>query len=326
MSQPIQLSGTFEPHHEGKRLVQVLAEMFTDYSRTRIKEWILDGKVQLDGKVCALPKEKVMDGQTVEIVTELAEDTRWQAQDIPLNIVYEDEHLLVIDKPAGLVVHPGAGTPDGTVLNALLHRYPEIAEVPRAGIVHRLDKETTGLMVVAKTIPAQIRLVYALQKRRITREYEAIVAGHMTAGGTVDEPISRHSTQRTMMAVNPMGKPAITHYRVAERFRAHTRLRCRLETGRTHQIRVHMAHINHALVGDPVYGGRLRPIRNASIELSDFLRTFRRQALHATMLRLVHPITGEEMEWHSPLPEDMVQLIEVLRLDSAEHPDDIVWV
>lgn len=326
MSQPIQLSGTFEPHHEGKRLDQVLAEMFTDYSRTRIKEWILDGKVQLDGKVCALPKEKVMDGQTVEIVTELAEDTRWQAQDIPLNIVYEDEHLLVIDKPAGLVVHPGAGTPDGTVLNALLHRYPEIAEVPRAGIVHRLDKETTGLMVVAKTIPAQIRLVYALQKRRITREYEAIVVGHMTAGGTVDEPISRHSTQRTMMAVNPMGKPAITHYRVAERFRAHTRLRCRLETGRTHQIRVHMAHINHALVGDPVYGGRLRPIRNASVELSDFLRTFRRQALHATMLRLVHPITGEEMEWHSPLPEDMVQLIEVLRLDSAEHPDDIVWV
>ena len=326
MSQPIQLSGTFEPHHEGKRLDQVLAEMFTDYSRTRIKEWILDGKVQLDGKVCALPKEKVMDGQTVEIVTELAEDTRWQAQDIPLNIVYEDEHLLVIDKPAGLVVHPGAGTPDGTVLNVLLHRYPEIAEVPRAGIVHRLDKETTGLMVVAKTIPAQIRLVYALQKRRITREYEAIVVGHMTAGGTVDEPISRHSTQRTMMAVNPMGKPAITHYRVAERFRAHTRLRCRLETGRTHQIRVHMAHINHALVGDPVYGGRLRPIRNASIELSDFFLSFRRQALHATMLRLVHPITGEEMEWHSPLPEDMVQLIEVLRLDSAEHPDDIVWV
>ena len=246
--------------------------------------------------------------------------------EIPADIVYEDEHLLVIDKPAGLVVHPGAGTPDGTVLNALLHRYPEIADVPRAGIVHRLDKETTGLMVVAKTIPTQIRLVAALQKRRITREYEAIVVGHMTAGGTVDEPISRHSTQRTMMAVNPMGKPAVTHYRVAERFRAHTRLRCRLETGRTHQIRVHMAHINPALVGDPVYGGRLRPIRNASVELSDFLRTFRRQALHATMLRLVHPITGEEMEWHSPIPDDMVQLIEVLRLDSAEHPDDIVWV
>lgn len=326
MSQSIELKGTVEPHQTGKRLDAVLAELFTDYSRTRLKDWVLEGHVLLDGKVCQLPKEKVMEGQLVEITTEVAEDTRWQAQDIPLNIVYEDEHLLVIDKPAGLVVHPGAGTPDGTVLNALLHRYPEIAEVPRAGIVHRLDKETTGLMVVAKTIPAQIRLVYALQKRRITREYEAIVVGHMTAGGSVNEPISRHSTQRTMMAVNPMGKPAMTHYRVAERFRAHTRLRLRLETGRTHQIRVHMSHINHALVGDPVYGGRLRPVRNASKELSDFLRTFRRQALHATMLRLIHPITGEEMEWHSPIPADMVELIDVLRIDSEEHPDDIVWI
>ncbi len=326
MSQSIELKGTVEPHQTGKRLDAVLAELFTDYSRTRLKDWVLEGHVLLDGKVCQLPKEKVMEGQLVEITTEVAEDTRWQAQDIPLNIVYEDEHLLVIDKPAGLVVHPGAGTPDGTVLNALLHRYPEIAEVPRAGIVHRLDKETTGLMVVAKTIPAQIRLVYALQKRRITREYEAIVVGHMTAGGSVNEPISRHSTQRTMMAVNPMGKPAMTHYRVAERFRAHTRLRLRLETGRTHQIRVHMSHINHALVGDPVYGGRLRPVRNASKELSDFLRTFRRQALHATMLRLIHPITGEEMEWHSPIPADMVELIDVLRIDSEEHPDDIGWI
>lgn len=326
MSQSIELKGTVEPHQTGKRLDAVLAELFTDYSRTRLKDWVLEGHVLLDGKVCQLPKEKVMEGQLIEITTEVAEDTRWQAQDIPLNIVYEDEHLLVIDKPAGLVVHPGAGTPDGTVLNALLHRYPEIAEVPRAGIVHRLDKETTGLMVVAKTIPAQIRLVYALQKRRITREYEAIVVGHMTAGGSVNEPISRHSTQRTMMAVNPMGKPATTHYRVAERFRAHTRLRLRLETGRTHQIRVHMSHINHALVGDPVYGGRLRPVRNASKELSDFLRTFRRQALHATMLRLIHPITGEEMEWHSPIPADMVELIDVLRIDSEEHPDDIVWI
>lgn len=326
MSQSIELMGTVAPEQAGKRLDQVLAELFSDYSRTRIKEWVLDGKVLLDGNICRLPKEKVMEGQQLEIVTEIAEDTRWQAQDVPLNVVFEDEHLLVIDKPEGLVVHPGAGTPDGTVLNGLLYRYPELAEVPRAGIVHRLDKDTTGLMVVAKTIPTQIRLVAALQKRRITREYEAIVVGHMTGGGSVSEPISRHSTQRTMMAVNPMGKPATTHYRVAERFRAHTRLRLRLETGRTHQIRVHMSHINHPLVGDPVYGGRLRPIRNASKELSDYLRTFRRQALHATMLRLVHPITGEEMEWHSPVPEDMVELINVLRIDSEEHPDDIVWI
>lgn len=326
MSQSIELMGTVAPEQAGKRLDQVLAELFSDYSRTRIKEWVLDGKVLVDGNICRLPKEKVMEGQQLEIVTEIAEDTRWQAQNVLLNVVFEDEHLLVIDKPEGLVVHPGAGTPDGTVLNGLLYRYPELAEVPRAGIVHRLDKDTTGLMVVAKTIPTQIRLVAALQKRRITREYEAIVVGHMTGGGSVSEPISRHSTQRTMMAVNPMGKPATTHYRVAERFRAHTRLRLRLETGRTHQIRVHMSHINHPLVGDPVYGGRLRPIRNASKELSDYLRTFRRQALHATMLRLVHPITGEEMEWHSPIPEDMVELINVLRIDSEEHPDDIVWI
>ncbi len=326
MSQSIELMGTVTPEQAGKRLDQVLAELFSDYSRTRIKEWVLDGKVLVNGNICRLPKEKVMEGQSVEIVTEIAEDTRWQAQDVPLNVVYEDEHLLVIDKPEGLVVHPGAGTPDGTVLNGLLYRYPALAEVPRAGIVHRLDKDTTGLMVVAKTIPTQIRLVSALQKRRITREYEAIVVGHMTGGGTVSEPISRHATQRTMMAVNPMGKPATTHYRVAERFRAHTRLRLRLETGRTHQIRVHMSHINHPLVGDPVYGGRLRPIRNASKELSDYLRTFRRQALHATMLKLIHPITGEEMEWHSPIPEDMVELINVLRIDSEEHPDDIVWI
>lgn len=326
MSQPIQLNGIVEPEQNGKRLDVVLAELFTDYSRTRIKDWILAGNVSLDDKICTLPKEKVMEGQSVQIQGEVSEDTRWEPQDIPLNIPYEDEHILVIDKPAGLVVHPGAGTPDGTVLNALLHHAPSLADVPRAGIVHRLDKDTTGLMVVAKTIPAQIRLVYALQQRKITREYEAIAFGHMTGGGSVEEPIGRHPTQRTMMAVNPMGKPAVTHYRVAERFRAHTRLRLRLETGRTHQIRVHMAYINHPLVGDPVYGGRLRPVRSASPELSEFLKGFRRQALHATMLRLKHPITGEEMEWHSPTPDDMLQLIAALRVDTEENPDDILWV
>ncbi|MGL4792327.1 MAG: 23S rRNA pseudouridine(1911/1915/1917) synthase RluD, partial [Aeromonas jandaei] len=241
------------------------------------------------------------------------------------NIVYEDEHILVIDKPAGLVVHPGAGTPDGTILNALLHRYPGIAEVPRAGIVHRLDKDTTGLMVVAKTIPAQTHLVEALQARQITREYEAIAIGHMTAGGTVDAPIGRHPTQRTHMAVVPNGRPSVTHYRVHEKFRGHTRLRLRLETGRTHQIRVHMAHIKHPLVGDPAYGGRLRPLRNATPELTEALRGFRRQALHATMLQLAHPITGEVMQWHSPTPQDMLDLMEVLRADTLANPDELVW-
>lgn len=208
----------------------------------------------------------------------------------------------------------------------MLHYYPPIADVPRAGIVHRLDKDTTGLMVVAKTVPAQTRLVESLQRREITREYEAVAIGHMTAGGTVDEPISRHPTKRTHMAVHPMGKPAVTHYRIMEHFRVHTRLRLRLETGRTHQIRVHMAHITHPLVGDPVYGGRPRPPKGASEAFISMLRKFDRRALHATMLRLYHPISGIEMEWHAPIPQDMVELIEVMRADFEEHKDEVDWL
>lgn len=325
MSQHIELTGEFQDHQFGQRLDQALAELFPDYSRTRIKEWILQDRVTLDGQVANTPREKVLAGQQVHIDVELEDDTRWDAQDLALNIIYEDEHILVIDKPAGLVVHPGAGTPDGTILNALLHRYPGIAEVPRAGIVHRLDKDTTGLMVVAKTVPAQTHLVEALQARQITREYEAIAIGHMTAGGTVDAPIGRHPTQRTHMAVVPNGRPSVTHYRVHEKFRGHTRLRLRLETGRTHQIRVHMSHIKHPLVGDPAYGGRLRLLRNATPELTQALRNFHRQALHATMLKLAHPITGEVMEWHSSTPQDMLDLMEVLRADTLANPDDLVW-
>ncbi|VEA71991.1 Ribosomal large subunit pseudouridine synthase D [Serratia rubidaea] len=211
------------------------------------------------------------------------------------------------------------------MLNALLYHYPEIADVPRAGIVHRLDKDTTGLMVVAKTVPAQTRLVEALQAREITREYEAVAIGTMTAGGTVEEPIARHSTKRTHMAVHPMGKPAVTHYRIMEHFRAHTRLRLRLETGRTHQIRVHMAHISHPLVGDPLYGGRPRPPKGASEAFIHTLRGFDRQALHATMLRLYHPISGIQMEWHAPLPQDMVDLIDALKADTEEFKDQMDW-
>ncbi len=263
-----------------------------------------------------------MGGEQVEIATEIEDDDRWLPQDIPLDVVYEDDDLLVINKPAGLVVHPGAGCPDGTLLNGLLHRYPDIGDVPRAGIVHRLDKDTTGLMVVAKTIPAQTRLVRALQKRKITREYEAIAIGNMTGGGMVDKPIGRHSTKRTHMAVQELGKPAITHYRVAEHFRGHTRLRLRLETGRTHQIRVHMAYLNHPLVGDPLYGGKAKPPRQAGDDLVQTLRQFKRQALHAVMLRLDHPITGEKMEWHAPVPDDMVALAEHLRIDQAENGEE----
>jgi len=316
MSQHIELTGEFQDHQFGQRLDQALAELFPDYSRTRIKEWILQDRVTLDGQVANTPREKVVAGQQVHVNVELADDTRWDAQNIELNIVYEDEHILVIDKPAGLVVHPGAGTPDGTVLNALLHRYPGIAEVPRAGIVHRLDKDTTGLMVVAKTIPAQTHLVEALQARQITREYEAIAIGHMTAGGTVDAPIGRHPTQRTHMAVVPNGRESVTHYRVHEKFRGHTRLRLRLETGRTHQIRVHMTHAGYPLVGDPLYAGRFRIPPAASPTLVQTLKEFPRQALHARFLELEHPATGQRMKWTSPLPEDLVWLLSLLRQDN----------
>ncbi|MFP2768822.1 23S rRNA pseudouridine(1911/1915/1917) synthase RluD [Oceanisphaera sp. KMM 10153] len=326
MSQQIELNGVVADHQYGQRLDQTLADMFPDYSRTRIKTWIQQDQVRLDGQVANKPREKVLSGQQVVIHAELEDDVRFEPEDIPLNIVYEDDDIMVINKPAGLVVHPGAGTPGGTLLNALLHYCPSIAEVPRAGIVHRLDKDTTGLMVVAKTIPAQTHLVTALQGREITREYEAVAIGHMTAGGTVEANIGRHPTQRIQMAVVPSGKPAVTHYRVMEKFRAHTRLRLRLESGRTHQIRVHMAHLKHPLVGDPVYGGRLKPPRSANPELLAFLRNFKRQALHAVMLRLEHPISGEMMEWHAPIPDDFVALVEVLRADTKDHPDDLVWI
>jgi len=322
MAEIIQHTDTVPETCLGKRFDQTLAEMFPEYSRSRIKEWILAGHVTLNGAILKIPREKMFGGELVKISTEVEGDVRFEPQDIPLNIVYEDDDIIVINKPAGLVVHPGAGNPDGTVLNALLYHCPQLDVVPRAGIVHRLDKDTTGLMVIAKTIAAQTNLVDAIQEREITREYEAIANGLMTAGGVVDEPIGRHSTKRTHMAVNPFGRPSVTHYRVMEKFRLHTRLRLRLETGRTHQIRVHMSHITHPLIGDPNYGGRPRPPKNATDELRDVLRTFKRQALHAAMLSLFHPITGEEMTWHAPIPDDMVDLTNILREDSKLNETD----
>ena len=319
MAEIIQHRDTVPESCLGKRFDQTLAEMFPDYSRSRLKEWILAGHVTVNGHVIDKAREKMFGGEQIAINTEVEAEMRFEAQDIPLNIVYEDDDILVINKPAGLVVHPGAGNPDGTVLNALLHHCPQLDVVPRAGIVHRLDKDTTGLMVVAKTIAAQTNLVESLQAREITREYEAVANGIMTAGGIVDEPIGRHATKRTHMAVTFSGRPSVTHYRVMEKFRLHTRLRLRLETGRTHQIRVHMAHITHPLVGDPVYGGRPRPPKNASEELREMLRQFKRQALHAAMLSLYHPITGEQMTWHADVPKDMVALTDMLRVDSKEH-------
>ena len=319
----ITLTAEVQPEQMGLRLDQTLAELFPDYSRSRLKTWIESDLVRVNGEIANVPRAKVYSGEQIEIQVEIEDETHYLPENIPLNIVYEDEDILVINKPKDMVVHPGAGNPNGTLLNALLYHYPQIAEVPRAGIVHRLDKDTTGLMVVAKTIPAQTQLVRDLQKRLITREYEAVATGIMTKGGTVDEPMARHPTKRTHMAVHPMGKPATTHYRIMERFRDYTRLRLRLETGRTHQIRVHMAHIAHPLLGDQTYGGRPRPPKDASEQLRETLRNFKRQALHAVMLRLNHPISGEPMEWYAPLPEDFVQLIQALKADYQLHKDDL---
>ncbi|ABZ77795.1 pseudouridine synthase, RluA family [Shewanella halifaxensis HAW-EB4] len=320
MTQEINLKSEITATQTGQRLDQTLADLFPDYSRTRIKEWILAGSVFIDGEVSDKPRFKVLEGQVVTVGATLEEETKAQAEAIDLDIIYEDDHILIINKQAGLVVHPGAGNQDGTLMNALLHHCPGIELVPRAGIVHRLDKDTTGLMVVAKTVEAQTHLVAALQAREITREYEAIVTGTIISGGTIDEPIDRHPTKRTHMAVVHNGKPAMTHYRVAEKFRAHTRLRLRLESGRTHQIRVHMAHIGHVLVGDPVYAGRPRPPKGAAPDFFETYMGFRRQALHAVRLELAHPFTCEIMSWQAPIPDDMVKLTRALRKDTEDNP------
>ena len=320
----IQLEASTEAAHVGLRLDQVLADLFPEYSRSKLKTWIQDGNVAVNGEVITVPRHKMQMDELITVQAEMDVQVTSEAQDIALNIVYEDEHILVINKPADLVVHPGAGNPSGTVLNALLNHCPEIDKVPRAGIVHRLDKDTTGLMVVAKTIPAQTHLVDQLQRREMSREYEAVALGTMVAGGIVDAPIGRHATKRTHMAVREMGKPAVTHFRVIEKFRAYTHLRLKLETGRTHQIRVHMAHIKHPLLGDQIYGGRPRLPKGASEEFIAALRGFQRQALHAAQLSLFHPETEEWMTWKAPLPQDMQDLLKAVKKDTADNPQDML--
>ncbi|KXI27419.1 23S rRNA pseudouridine(1911/1915/1917) synthase RluD [Paraglaciecola hydrolytica] len=316
-SEKIHLQASVPQNLFGKRLDQALAEMFPDYSRSRLKEWILSDCVTINNHVVNVPREKMMGEETIEINATIEVQVQHEGQKIKLDIVYEDDDILVINKPANLVVHPGAGNNSGTILNALINHAPQIANVPRAGIVHRLDKDTTGLMVVAKTIIAQSKLVEQLQAREVSREYEAIVYGTMVAGGTVDAPIGRHPTKRINMAVRESGKPAVTHYRVKEKFRAHTYIRLKLESGRTHQIRVHMSHIRFPIVGDPNYGGRPRPPKAANEEFIETLRAFRRQALHAVQLELVHPVSGDWMSWHAPLPADFVHLLSIIRGDKV---------
>ena len=314
MSEIIQLRAEVPFEMGGQRLDQIAAQLFAEHSRSRLAGWIKEGRLTVDGAVLR-PRDVVHFGSVLELETEQEAQGEWVAQDIPLNIVYEDDDLLVIDKPAGLVVHPAAGHADGTLLNALLHHVPDIINVPRAGIVHRLDKDTSGLMVVAKTLEAHTQLVAQLQARTVSRIYECIVIGVVTSGGTVDAPIGRSSANRQRMAVIEGGKPAVSHYRVLERFRSHTHVRVKLETGRTHQIRVHMTYAGFPLVGDPVYAGRFRIPPAASPTLVQTLKEFPRQALHARFLELKHPTTGKRMKWESPLPEDLVWLLSLLRQD-----------
>jgi 23S rRNA pseudouridine1911/1915/1917 synthase len=301
----------------GLRLDQALARALPQYSRARLQGWIEAGAVKVDGQV-PRPRDKVQGGEHVVIQARIEPETRVAAEDLPVDVIYKDRGLFIVNKPPGVVVHPGAGNPSHTLQNALLALDPKLALVPRAGLVHRLDKDTSGLMVVARTPESHAALVEAIAEREVERAYLAICVGVMTGGGMVDKPIGRHRSQRVKMAVRPDGRDAVTHYRVLKRFRGHTFIRAELETGRTHQIRVHFDHIGFPLVGDPVYGTRRRLPKGATFELFQALSGFRRQALHATRLALAHPLTGKSMEWEVPVPEDMAALLKALEND-AHH-------
>jgi 23S rRNA pseudouridine1911/1915/1917 synthase len=295
----------------GQRLDKVLALLFPPYSRSQLQSWLREGRVTMEGFVPS-QRQIVQGGEQLQLLVPEGMREDWQPQSLPLQVVYEDTEIVVIDKPAGLVVHPGAGNQDKTLANAILHHYPENRMLARAGIVHRLDKGTTGLLVVARTESARQKLVEDLESRNIHRHYLALVHGRPVAGGTIDESIGRHPRNRLRMAVSKKGKPAITHFRLDRRYDFHTLLRVRLETGRTHQIRVHLSHIGLPLVGDPLYGGRQRTPPRASTELVALLRGFGRQALHATELSITHPNSGRRLTWESALPQDFQQLLQIL--------------
>ena len=315
MSEMLQLENFIPDESAGMRQDQALAQLFSEYSRGQLTKWIKAGYVTID-KQQLRPRDVVLGGEHVVInaIIERVDDT-WTAEDIDLNIIHEDDDVLIINKAAGMVVHPGAGNQNGTLVNALLNHAPQLEGIPRAGIVHRIDKGTTGLLMIAKTLQAHNSLVMQLQEHTVLREYQAICMGVMTAGGTVDEPIGRHPIDRKRMAVTSSGKTAITHYRVEQRYRAHTHIRCKLETGRTHQIRVHMAHIRYPLLGDPVYGGRIRLPKGATEACNSALQAFRRQALHAGLLGFIHPATEQEVSWRVDMPKDMLNILAILEKD-----------
>jgi len=312
-------SFTVAEKHHGKRLDIVIADLLPGFSRARLQQWIRAGRVLLNQKTCK-PKDSVKQGELISVFPQQQPETPWQPEAIDLDIVYEDQAILVINKAAGMVSHPAAGNRDGTVCNALLHHCPDLQNVPRAGLVHRLDKDTSGVMVIAKTLQAHTDLVRQLQARSVSRNYFALVRGQVIAGATIDAPIGRHPVQRKMMAIVDNGKPAITHYRVEQRFLHFTLLNVALETGRTHQIRVHLAAQHLPIIGDPVYGGRLRLPPSCDDELRQQLHDFKRQALHAYALSLRHPVTGEIMTWQVPLAPDMDKLIQAIRKHDEQNP------
>lgn len=305
-------------HMAGYRLDKALAELFPTYSRARLQQWLREGQVLVDTQM-RRGKDKVQGGEKVQLVAQLEDQITWQAQSLPLDLLYQDAAIMVVNKPAGMVVHPGAGNPDETLVNALLHYAPELAQLPRAGIIHRLDKDTSGILAIARSLSAHTHLVTQLQHHQFKREYQAVVTGVLVAGGTVDAPIGRHPRHRTHMAVVTNGKPAVTHYRIIQRYRAHTDIRVQLETGRTHQIRVHLAHQHYPLVGDKTYGGRLQLPASSSESLKQILCTFPRQALHAQTLGLLHPQSGKWMQWTVDLPPDMQNLLTELEQDQLDH-------
>ena len=300
-------------NHGGKRLDQVLALLCPQHSRSRLQAWIKAGFVSVDG-ASLKQKDIVYGGQSIAVKAQIeSRNEKWIQQKIPIDVIHEDDDLIVVNKAPGIVVHPGAGNPDRTLVNALLFYCPELEQIPRAGIVQRLDKETSGIMVVAKSLQAHTKLVRDLQARKITREYRAIVHGQLISGGTINAAIGRHPTLRKRMAVTDRGKAATTHYRIIHKYPACTDIRLRLETGRTHQIRVHLAHSGHPIIGDPVYGGRHRPPKNAPGRLREKIAAFPRQALHAVRLELNHPSRNEQLTWSAPLAKDIEGLLETIR-------------
>ena len=304
---------------DNSRLDFAMAALFSDFSRSMHKQWIIDGQVKVNGKVCTKPRQRVTTEQIIEVCMVVDTQTTWQAEAISLDIIHEDDHLIVVNKPAGLVTHPGAGNQSRTLVNALLHHCPDAHLLPRAGIIHRLDKDTSGLLLAAKTHESFHALTNAMQAREIQRSYEAIAEGTLIAGNTIDAPIARHHIHRTKMAVVSTGKPAVTHYRIIEKFKYHTHVSVSLETGRTHQIRVHFKHIKHPLVGDRTYNPRRRNLSDISHCLKATLDSFPRQALHARQLTLTHPNTHEFISWQAPIPDDMCNLIAALQENEVQQ-------